>query len=304
MVVIKLAVLAFFIVLGFTAIKSQNYSPFAPKGFSGVADAAALIFFAYIGFDAVSTSGEEAKRPKRDLPIALIGSLVIATVIYIVVAVVATGLLPSSELAKHADAPLAAALELGAGFSIGADIVAVGALVAITSVVLTILYGQTRITFAMCRDGLLPRGLARLTRRKTPWIITLLFGLLAAAFAAFIPLSELAELVNIGTLFAFVLVNIGVIILRRTRPDMPRPYRVPWSPFLPILGVLFAVYLMTDLPIDTWIRFVVWLAIGIIIYFTYGYKHSRVGREATGDDGGTPGWARDAEHRDDEGDSK
>ncbi|MFL5851199.1 MAG: amino acid permease [Solirubrobacteraceae bacterium] len=174
MVVIKLAVLAFFIVLGFTAIKSDNYSPFAPNGFSGVADAAALIFFAYIGFDAVSTSGEEARRPKRDLPLAIIGSLVIATLIYILVAVVASGLLPAPDLAKNADAPLAAALQQGGGFSFGADLVAVGALVAITSVVLTILYGQTRITFAMCRDGLLPQGLARLTRRRTPWLITLI----------------------------------------------------------------------------------------------------------------------------------
>ena len=278
MVVIKLAVLAFFVVLGFTAIKSQNYSPFAPKGFSGVADAAALIFFAYIGFDAVSTSGEEAKRPKRDLPIAIIGSLVIATLIYIVVAVVATGLLPSSELAKHADAPLAAALELGAGFSIGADIVAVGALVAITSVVLTILYGQTRITFAMCRDGLLPRGLARLNRRKTPWIITLLFGLLAAAFAAFIPLSELAELVNIGTLFAFVLVNIGVVILRRTRPNLERPFRVPLVPLFPIIGTLLCIYLMTKLSAATWWRFGAWLVVGLVIYAVYGYRHSRLRR--------------------------
>ena len=278
MVVIKLAVLAFFVVLGFTAIKSQNYSPFAPNGFSGVADAAALIFFAYIGFDAVSTSGEEAKRPKRDLPIAIVGSLVIATIVYVLVAVVATGLLPAPELAKNADAPLAAALEQGAGFSIGADVVAVGALVAITSVVLTILYGQTRITFAMCRDGLLPKGLARLTRRKTPWLITLLFGLLAAGFAAFIPLSELAELVNIGTLFAFILVNIGVIWLRRTRPDLERPFRVPFVPIFPIIGTLLCLYLMTKLSAATWWRFGAWLVVGLVIYAFYGFRNSRLRR--------------------------
>src|SRR4051794_29433749 len=207
MVVVKLGVLAFFVVLGITAINTKNYEPFAPHGFSGVTNAAALIFFAYIGFDAVSTTGEEAKRPGRDLPVAIIGSLVIATVIYILVAIVATGLLPAAQLSSPAnvDAPLAAALDKGAGFATGADIVAIGALVAITSVVLTIMYGQTRITFAMCRDGLLPRGLARLTRRRTPWLITLIVGVLAAAMAAFLPLSQLAELVNIGTLFAFLL---------------------------------------------------------------------------------------------------
>ncbi|MFL5849684.1 MAG: amino acid permease [Solirubrobacteraceae bacterium] len=278
MVVIKLAVLAFFIVLGFTAIKSDNYSPFAPNGFSGVADAAALIFFAYIGFDAVSTSGEEARRPKRDLPLAIIGSLVIATLIYILVAVVASGLLPAPDLAKNADAPLAAALQQGGGFSFGADLVAVGALVAITSVVLTILYGQTRITFAMCRDGLLPQGLARLTRRRTPWLITLIFGLLAAGFAAFIPLTELAELVNIGTLFAFILVNIGVIWLRRTRPELERPFRVPFVPVFPIIGALLCIYLMTKLSGATWWRFGIWLVIGLVIYAVYGFRHSRLRR--------------------------
>jgi basic amino acid/polyamine antiporter, APA family len=278
MVVFKLAVLAFFIVLGFTAIKSQNYSPFAPKGFSGIADAAALIFFAYIGFDAVSTSGEEAKRPQRDLPIAIVGSLLIATVVYMLVAVVATGLLPAPDLAKNADAPLAAALDQGGGFSFGSDVVAAGALVAITSVVLTILYGQTRITFAMCRDGLLPEGLARLTRRRTPWLITLIFGLLAAAFAAFIPLAELAELVNIGTLFAFILVNVGVIWLRRTHPDLERPFRVPLVPIFPIIGTLLCIYLMTKLSGATWWRFGSWLVVGLVIYALYGYRHSRLRR--------------------------
>jgi len=144
--------------------------------------------------------------------------------------------------------------------------------------VLTILYGQTRITFAMCRDGLLPRGLARLNRRKTPWIITLLFGLLAAAFAAFIPLSELAELVNIGTLFAFVLVNIGVVILRRTRPDLERPFRVPLVPLFPIIGTLLCIYLMTKLSAATWWRFGAWLVVGLVIYAVYGYRHSRLRR--------------------------
>ncbi|HEX3316853.1 MAG TPA: amino acid permease, partial [Solirubrobacteraceae bacterium] len=278
MVIIKLAVLAFFVVLGFTAIKSQNYSPFAPKGFSGMADAAALIFFAYIGFDAVSTSSEEARKPSRDLPLALVGSLVIATVVYILVAVVAVGLLPANQLAANAKAPLSAALQIGGGFSFGADVIAVGALVAITSVVLTILYGQTRITFAMCRDGLLPRGLARLSKRRTPWLITLIFGLLAAGFAAFIPLSALAELVNIGTLFAFILVNVGVIWLRRTQPEVERPFRVPLVPLFPIIGTLLCIYLMTKLSGATWWRFGIWLVVGLVIYAAYGYRHSRLRR--------------------------
>src|SRR3954451_851381 len=261
MVFVKLGVLLLFIVLGFTAIKSKNYEPFSPHGFSGMTEAAALIFFAYIGFDAVSTSGEEAKRPGRDLPWAIIGSLVIATVVYILVAVVATGLPPAAPLGPTGDAhaPPSAALKEGADLSVGADIVAVGALVAITSVVLTILYGQTRITFAMCRDGLLPQGLARLSKRRAPWLITLLFGLLAAGFAAFIPLTELAELVNIGTLFAFVLVNIGVVWLRVKRPDLERPFRVPLVWVCAPIGVALCIYLMTQLTGATWWRFGIWL---------------------------------------------
>src|SRR5215218_1232890 len=222
--------------------------------------------------------GRRPSDPPVTCPLGIIGSLAIATVIYILVAVVATGLLPAPELAKNADAALAAGLQQGGGFSFGADLVAVGALVAITSVVLTILYGQTRITFAMCRDGLLPRGLATLTRRRTPWLITLIFGLLAAGFAAFIPLAELAELVNIGTLFAFVLVNIGVIWLRQTRPDLERPFRVPLVPVFPLIGVVLCIYLMTQLSGATWWRFGIWLVVGLVIYAVYGFRHSRLRR--------------------------
>ena len=175
---------------------------------------------------------------------------------------------------------LAAALEEGAGISWAASILSLGAVVAITSVVLVILYGQTRIFFAMCRDGLLPQRLATVNARYgTPARLTIGLGVLISVLAALVPLSEIVKLVNIGTLFAFVLVNIGVIILRRTRPDMPRPYRVPWSPFLPILGVLFALYLMKDLPLSTWIRFIAWLAAGMIIYWVYGYRNSRLRRD-------------------------
>jgi APA family basic amino acid/polyamine antiporter len=213
----------------------------------------------------------------------------------VLTAVGALGIASPAQM-KDSDAPLAAALDAGAGISWAAGVLALGAVVAITSVVLVIMYGQTRIFFAMCRDGLLPERLASVNQRYgTPAKLTIGLGILIAILAALVPLSEIVKLVNIGTLFAFVLVNIGVIILRRTRPDMPRPYRVPWSPVLPILGVLFALYLMSDLPVDTWIRFVVWLIVGIVIYFAYGYRNSRLRREPAAD--ATPGWAREHDDR-------
>ena len=275
---VKLLILALFLALGVTAFTSDNLEPFAPNGLDGTVTAASVIFFAYIGFDAVSTSGEETKNPSRDLPIAIVGSLVIATLLYIAVAVVAVGALPYKELAG-AEAPLATALDEGAGFPWAANIISFGALVAITSVILTILYGQTRIFFAMCRDGLMPRRWATCTRRRARRSTSPpRFGLLIALVAAFVPLSEIVKLVNIGTLFAFVLVNIGVIVLRRTRPDLKRGFRVPFVPVFPIIGTLLCLYLMRYLDRDTWIRFVVWLAIGVVIYFVYGRRHSRLRR--------------------------
>jgi len=282
MVVVKVGVLLFFIAVAATAFTGDNFSPFAPNGFSGIESAAALIFFAYIGFDAVSTGSEESKEPGRDLPIAIIGSLVIATVIYILVAVVAIGALPADQLAGQ-DAPLAVALSEGAGISWGADIVAFGALVAIASVTLTVLFGQTRVSFAMARDGLLPRRLSKVWERtRTPALLTLLFAVPAAALAAFAPLAEIAELVNIGTLFAFFLVNVGVIVLRRAKPDLERGFRVPLVPLLPILGAALCVYLMTKLTAETWLRFGVWMALGLLIYAVYGYRNSslRAARES------------------------
>jgi APA family basic amino acid/polyamine antiporter len=278
MVAIKLAVLALFIVLGLTAFDGDNFSPFfvEGEGLSGTVTAASLIFFAYIGFDAVSTSGEEVENPGRDLPRAIIGSLAIATLLYIAVALVATGALPFDKL-KGAEAPLASVLDEGAGVGWGADVIAFGALVAITSVVLTLLYGQSRILFAMGRDGLLPPFVARVhPRTRTPVHILAVLGVVFALLAAFVPLTEIVELVNIGTLFAFLVVNIGVIILRRTRPDLERGYRVPFVPVFPLIGAALCVYLMTRLPAATWIRFFVWMAIGIAIYVLYGMRNSRL----------------------------
>jgi basic amino acid/polyamine antiporter, APA family len=300
MVAIKLAILTFFIVVAMANFSTRNFHPFAPAGVHGITAAAAIIFFAYIGFDAVSTGSEEARRPERDLPLAIIGSLLICTLFYVLTAVGALGIASPDQI-KDSDAPLAAALDKGAGMGWAAGILALGAVIAITSVVLVILYGQTRIFFAMCRDGLLPERLATVNQRYgTPAVLTIGLGVLIAILAALVPLGTIVELVNIGTLFAFVLVNIGVIILRRTRPDMPRPYRVPWSPVLPILGVAFAVYLMSDLPWETWVRFVVWLVVGLVIYFLYGYRHSRLRRHTLPPDSdGTPGWARDHDRRED-----
>jgi APA family basic amino acid/polyamine antiporter len=284
MVAFKLGVLVLFVALGGYAILfhegggAGSFSPFAPHGFEGMVDAAALIFFAYIGFDAVSTAGEEAEKPKRDLPIAIVGSLVIATVIYVIVAIVAVGLAPSEKLGGS-DAPLAEALSIGGGYgSWATDILSLGALVAITSVVLTILYGQTRIMFSMTRDGLVPRSFGKLSKRQTPVRITLTFGIAIAILAAFSTLSEIAKLVNIGTLFAFVLVNVGVIVLRRTEPDLERGFRVPFVPVFPLIGIALCLYLMSKLEAETWLRFLVWLVIGLVIYFAYGRTHSRLQR--------------------------
>jgi len=288
MVVLKLLVLAFFIVVAFSAaFNADNLSPFAENGVDGIVDAAAIIFFAYIGFDAVSTGAEEAREPKRDLPLAIVGSLLICTIIYILVSIAAVGSLDAAQL-QESDAPLATALDEGAGISWGASIVAFGALVAITSVLLTIFYGQTRIFFAMARDGLMPRRVAKVNPRTgTPVVLTLALGALIAVLAALVPLSEIVKLVNIGTLFAFLLVNIGVIVLRRTQPDMERPFRVPFVPLFPLIGAGLVIYLMTRLPGETWIRFAVWLLAGFVIYFFYGRKHSRLQQE-TAAGGGQP----------------
>lgn len=274
MVFIKLTIVSLFIVIAATGFHADNLTPFAPNGFDGIVSAASVIFFAYIGFDAISTSGEETKNPGRDLPIAIIGSLLVCTILYILVAITAVGAVPADKI-NGQEAPLAFVLRQ-LNFDWAATLISFGALVAITSVVLTILYGQTRITFAMSRDGLLPAWFSKLSPRQTPARITAVFALGIAVIAAFFPLSEIAKLVNIGTLFAFVITNIGVIVLRHTRPDLDRSFKVPFTPVFPLIGAALAIFLMKYLERDTWIRFVVWLLIGLVVYFLYGIRHSKL----------------------------
>jgi len=272
MVVLKLAIVAFFVIVGAFYIKPGNWTPFAPNGFRGISSAAAIIFFAYIGFDAVSTAAEETRNPQRDMPIAMIASLVICTVIYILVAIVLTGMVPYSELGTAQ--PLATAFS-ALGMNWAAGIVSLGAVFATTSVLIVFQLGQPRIFFSMARDGLLPKWAAKVhPKYRTPHVTTMLTGMFVAVFAAMLNINEVVELTNIGTLFAFVLVALGVIVLRKTDPDRHRPFRTPWVPVVPILAVLMCGYLMAELPFVTWMRFFIWLAIGIVLYFGYGYRHS------------------------------
>ena len=273
-VVIKLAVIAFFITVGVSSIDSANWSPFMPFGFSGVGAAAAIVFFAYIGFDAVSTTAEEAKNPQRDLPIGIFASLGICTVLYISVAAVLTGLVPYSKIDIHA--PVAEGLRV-AGFRWGAAIVATGAVAGITSVLVVMMLGQIRVFFAMSRDGLLGPWLSGVHPVfRTPHHATYLTGIAVSIMAALIPIGEAADMTNIGTLFAFVLVCIGIVVLRYTKPTYPRPFRMSFMPIIPILGVLACLGLMYFLPWMTWIRFLVWTVIGIAVYMVYGIRHSKL----------------------------
>jgi APA family basic amino acid/polyamine antiporter len=277
MVVIKLAAVLFFIVAGFTYVKPENWSPFAPYGFSGIMAAAAVVFFAYIGFDAVSTTAEEATNPQRDLPIGIIASLVICTLLYLIVSAVLAGILP--VVAYKADvlylnAPVGFALAL-IGQDWAAGLVSAGAVAGITSVLLVMLMSQPRIFFAMSRDQLLPPGVSKVHPRfKTPYITTIITGLIVALCAALFPIQLLGEMTSIGTLFAFVVVCSAVIVLRVQRPEIRRPFRVPFGFVIPVLGVLSCLYLMLSLPAATWVRFLVWLDIGILIYWFYGRTHS------------------------------
>ncbi len=276
-VLIKLAVILFFIGIGSTSVNPDNWSPFMPQGLAGVGAAAAIVFFAYIGFDAVSTAAEEAKNPRRDVPIGIIASLSLCTLLYIAVAAVLTGLIPSAQIDIHA--PVAEALRL-AGFKWGAAIIAIGAVAGITSVLVVMMLGQIRVFFAMSRDRLLGPWLAAVHPRfGTPHRATILTGIAVATLAALIPIGEAADMTNIGTFFAFVLVCISVIVLRYTRPDHPRPFRLPFMPLVPILGTMACLGLMWQLPQLTWIRFGVWTVIGIAVYLVYGLKHSRLSEQ-------------------------
>ncbi|HEX7200722.1 MAG TPA: amino acid permease, partial [Dongiaceae bacterium] len=278
MVVLKLAIITFFICFGAAYVKPANWRPFAPNGWPGIFTAAAIIFFAYIGFDAVSTAAEETRNPKRDMPIAIIASLVVCTVIYIAVAVVLTGLLPWRQLGTAE--PLATAFS-GLGMKWPALFISLGAVFATTSVLVVFQLGQPRIFFSMARDGLLPEWAARVHPRfRTPHVTTWITGIAVGVFAGLLNIEEVVELTNIGTLFAFLLVCIGIPILRYKDPGRPRPFRVPLGPFLlPLLGAASCIFLMVYLPPSSWWRFIGWLVLGMSIYFSYGYSHSLVGRE-------------------------
>jgi APA family basic amino acid/polyamine antiporter len=301
-VTIKVFVVLLVIVAGLFFVKGANYDPFIPPskpteeaggmtaplmqvlfgitpatyGWLGIFSAIAIVFFAYIGFDIVATAAEEARRPQRDLPIGLIGSLIITAILYAAVSTVVVGMQHYTKLSS--EAPLADAFK-AVGHPAFATIIDVGAVAGLITVVMILLLGMSRIFFAMGRDRLLPGWLSVVHPRfGTPYRSTIIMGGISAILAGFIPLSELAELVNIGTLFAFLVVSIAVVILRRTRPDIPRAFRTPWVPVIPALSVLGCLFVMINLPVETWLRFLAWLAIGIVVYAAYGYRNSRVQR--------------------------
>jgi APA family basic amino acid/polyamine antiporter len=302
LVAVKVTVVLFVIAAGLFFIKAANYSPFVPPassqggasgsepliqallGFApshfggfGIVAAASIVFFAYIGFDIVATTAEETRNPQRDIPRGILGSLAIVTVLYMAVSLVITGMRPYPKL--DSAAPLADAFK-GVGADWAAKLISFGGICGITTVILVLMLGQARVFFAMSRDGLLPSAFATVHPRfGTPYVITIVTTVVVAALAGFVPLSKLSELVSIGTLFAFVVVSAGVWVLRRTRPDLPRAFRAPGVPLLPIVAVLACLWLMVNLPVDTWVRFLVWLLVGFVVYFGYGRRHSRLAAE-------------------------
>ncbi|MEZ5118221.1 MAG: amino acid permease [Candidatus Nanopelagicales bacterium] len=278
LVVVKIGILLFFCAVAFTAFDGSNFTPFLPLGFAGVTAAAGQVFFSYIGFDAASTAGEEAKNPRRDLPIAIIGSLVIVTILYLLVTVAAIGAKPWEQFeGSGGEAVLATITKDVTGSTWAPALISLGAVVSIFSVVLVVMYGQTRILFAMGRDGLLPKAFTRVNpRTQTPVTNTIIVTVIISILAAFVPLGQLAEATSIGTLVAFAIVNVGVIALRRTRPDLPRSFRTPFFPVTPILGVIFCLFLVAGLDPITWAVFGAWLAVGLVVYFTYSFERSRL----------------------------
>ncbi len=310
-VVVKVAIVLFVIIAGLFFIKMSNYSPFVPPsgspaasgaettpsllqdlglspgafGISGIFTGAALVFFAYIGFDIVATAAEETKNPQRDMPIGIFASLGICTALYVAVSLVVTGMVKYTDI--KVDAPLAEAFR-SVGHPAFATVISIGALVGLTTVMMVLMLGQSRVFFAMSRDRLLPAAFAKVSPKfGTPVRTTVVTGVVVAIIATFVPLTELAELVNIGTLFAFVLVAIGVLVLRRTRPDLERAFRCPGVPVVPVLAVLTAVYLMLNLPAATWVRFLVWMVLGLIVYFAHGARRSRLATD--------PNYSREAD---------
>ncbi len=292
MVGIKIIVLTFFVIIGFTYVQPANYTPFAPNGWAGISAGAAIIFFAYIGFDAVSTVAEETRDPQRNMPIGIIGSLIVCTIFYIVVAAVFTGLISypdlQAKLATEQAEPLTMALDHAGqvfntdlGWAVG--LVAFGSVVAHTAVLFVFQLGQPRIFFSMARDGLLPKTFSKVhPKYRTPHVSTILTGVFVASFAAVASIDEMVDLTNIGTLFAFILVCAGIIVLRVKDPDRPRPFRVPGGLIIPVLGIISCLYLIYFLPPTSWLRFAAWLNFGFVIYVGYGSVHSRLtGRHHT-----------------------
>jgi APA family basic amino acid/polyamine antiporter len=277
MVAIKVAVVLAVIAVGVFHVRPANWHPFMPNGWHGVFGAAAVMFFAFIGFDSVSSAAEEVKNPKRDLPIGIIASLAVCAVLYVAVAAVVTGIVPSPQFADISH-PVSYALQV-AGQNWVAGFIDLGAVLGMLTVILVMSYGQTRIIFAMSRDGLLPKALSRVHPRfATPFLTTWLVGIFFGLVGALVPLNVLAELINIGTLAAFSMVSIAVLILRRTHPHLPRAFRCPGVPVLPLLAVAACVFLMINLQWITWVAFLVWLAIGLVVYFGYSRKHSLLAR--------------------------
>jgi basic amino acid/polyamine antiporter, APA family len=278
-VTIKVVVVLFVIGLGYRYVTGSNWgsdwSSFAPYGFSGIGAGAAYIFFAYIGFDAVSCTAQEAKNPQRDLPIGIIASLLMCTGLYIAVAAVLTGMVPWREI--NIEAPIARAF-LDRGLTTASHIITLGALAGLTSVMLVMLLGQTRVLYSMANDGLLPKTFFAdiHPRFRTPWKNTILVGLLAAIVGSLTPIDDIGKMVNIGTLLAFVIVSIAVLVLRQTNPGQHRPFRTPWVPFVPVMGVISNGYMMYKLGWINWARLIIWLIIGLVVYFTYSRKHSKV----------------------------
>jgi APA family basic amino acid/polyamine antiporter len=279
MVIVKLAVVALFIVIGVWYVEPTNWTPFMPMGFSGVTAGAAVVVFAYFGFDAVSTAAEEVKNPQRNLPIGIISALTVCTILYIVVSLILTGIVPFDKLGVKD--PVAFALQFihqdwAAGF------ISLGAIIGITTVLIVMMFGQTRLFFSISRDGLLPKKMSKINANtQVPIVSTWVTGGIVALFAGLIPLNKLAELTNIGTLFAFSAVSLGILVLRKTQPNLKRGFKTPWVPVIPILAVIFCVYLMIQLSAFTWKGFVVWLVIGLVIYASYGYKNSKLNQNAS-----------------------